>query len=136
MSKTVIGILIVIGVILAIIAIIVVLKKSKSQPVVVTTTTKKTTKSQKKDEFDFDELMKIAQNPKTTTKELIEVLNIFNTYFRMDDKTAQQYIVFLSKCLTHENSNKDVFQFFHNNIKPKNTQFKTELEKMELNALG
>jgi len=131
MSPIILVSIIAIGLILAIIAIILILKATSKQP----TTSNNSTTSEKKG-FDFDELMKVVQNPNTTTNELLEVLKLFNQYFRLDEENANSYLIFLSKCLTHKNVNAKVFSFFHNEIKSNNPKYKTELETIEMKALG
>ena len=131
MSPIILVSIIAIGLILAIIAIILILKATSKQP----TTSNNSTTSEKKG-FDFDELMKVVQNPNTTTNELLEVLKLFNQYFRLDEENANSYLIFLSKCLKHKNVNAKVFSFFHNEIKSNNPKYKTELETIEMKALS
>jgi uncharacterized membrane protein len=123
--------IIVLGLILVIIAFIIILKsKSKPQPV------KKTVKKVEDDYFDFDDLMAIAKNPNSSSEKLLEALEKFNSKFVIDDKNAQQYLIFLSRLLTHKNANKEIFQYFHKEIKQKNKKYKVELNSIEEKALG
>jgi phosphate/sulfate permease len=121
--------IIVIAVILTIIAIIFVLKSKKK----VVKETKTTSKSD--DFIFFDDLIKVVNNQNSTKKDLLDVLKIFNENFQIDDVNAQKYLIFLSKTLTHTNVDKDIFQYFHSNIKSKNPKYKKELDTIELKAL-
>jgi len=125
-------ILILIGVVallLAIVAIIVV-SKPKSKPV------KKKTTVKKEKTIEFEDLMEIVKNPNTDSNTLLKTLMVFNENFKLDDKNSQKYLIFLSRVLTHKNVNKDIFKYFHKEVKLKNKDYKVELEAIERKALG
>jgi len=128
MKLEVLAIIIVLGIILTIIAFVVVMKHSKKPSVA--------TKQAKKDGFDFNELIKMVSNPNLSSKELLEALQLFNAYFRIDDANLKQYFSFLEKCLKHKNVNKEVFQYFHNEIKDNNPLYKDALDALELKSMG
>ena len=121
--------IIVLGVILAIIAMVLILKKPKE--------TNNVTKVEVEDDYlDFEDLMAIAKNPNTTSDRLLYILEYFNNNYIIDDQNEQKYLVFLSRVLTHNNVNKDVFQCFHNEVKSKNVRYKNDLDIIESKALG
>jgi hypothetical protein len=121
--------IIVLGVILAIIAMVLILKKPKE--------TNNVTKVEVEDDYlDFEDLMAIAKNPNTTSDRLLYILEYFNNNYIIDDQNEQKYLVFLSRVLTHNNVNKDVFQYFHNEVKSKNVRYKNDLDIIESKALG
>jgi len=129
MSNTIIlAIILSVAIILTIIALIVVLKKQK-KPI-------KSSIPKKDNVIFFDDLVAVANNKNSTKKDLLDVLKIFNENFYLSQDTAQQYLIFLSKVLTHQNVDKDIFTYFHTNIKPKNPKYKKELETIELKALN
>jgi len=116
------------GIVLAIIALFVVLKTNKK-------TTPKVVKTEN-DFIDFDDLMAIVKNPNTSSDKLLEVLKKFNENFVIDEKNEQKYLIFFSRILTHNNVNKDIFQYFHKEIKVKNLEYKKDLDVIEKKALG
>jgi hypothetical protein len=121
-----IGVLVVIGIIvvlLAIISFLIIKIKQKPTP-------------KKDNEFIFfDDLMKVVNDKNSTKDDLLDVLVKFNKNFYLSDENATKYLVFLNKALSHTNTHKDIFAYFHKYIKPKNPNFKTELEAIELKAL-
>ena len=121
--------IIVIAIILVITAFVVIAKKPKK-----TTSHKKVIQTE--DKLDFEDLMAIVKNPNSTSDKLLFALEEFNKNFVIDEKNEQKYLVFLSRVLTHKNVNKDVFQYFHKEIKSKNVRFKKELDVIERKALG
>ena len=123
---------IVLALILTITAFIVIIKKSK-KPVKVD---KKTEIQQDNENIEFDDLMAIVKNPNSTSKDILNALELFNQNYTIDEANGQKYFIFLSRCLTHKNVNKDVFRYFHNEVKKKNLKYKNELESMERKALG
>jgi len=133
MSKNVILGIVIFGVIITIIALIIILKKSSKEEVV---QSKATPKTDKTDEFDFDDLMAIVKNPNTKSNDLLNTLIYFNENFDIDEENSKKYLMFLSRVLTHPNKSKNIFQYYHNEVKPKNGHFKNELENIEMKALG
>jgi hypothetical protein len=131
MSKSLILGIIIFGVIITIIALIIILKKSSKKEVV-----EVKHKQPEMDEFYFDDLMAIAKNPNTKSNDLLNALIYFNENFVIDDTNSKEYLIFLSRVLTHPNKSKNIFQYFHNEVKPKNKSFKNELESIEMKALG
>ena len=121
--------IIVIAIILVITAFVVIAKKPKK-----TISHKKVIQTE--DKLDFEDLMAIVKNPNSTTEKLLFALEEFNKNFVIDKKNEQKYLVFLSRVLTHKNVNKDVFQYYHKEIKSKNVRFKKELDLIERKALG
>ena len=120
--------IIIIGLILVITAFIVLTKKSKPQKV-------KQTQQIEDDKLDFEDLMAIVKNPNSTSDEILFALEEFNKNFIIDDENEQKYLIFLSRALTHKNVNKDIFQYFHKEIKSKNPRFKKDLDIIEKKAL-
>ena len=121
--------IIVIAIILVITAFVVIAKKPKK-----TTFHKKVIQTE--DKLDFEDLMAIVKNPNSTTEKLLFALEEFNKNFVIDEKNKQKYLIFLSRVLTHKNVNRDIFQYFHKEIKSKNVRFKKELDLIERKALG
>ena len=121
--------IIVIAIILVITAFVVIAKKPKK-----TTSHKKVIQTE--DKLDFEDLMAIVKNPNSTSDKLLFALEEFNKNFVIDEKNEQKYLIFLSRALTHKNVNKNVFQYFHKEIKSKNVRFKKELDLIERKALG
>ena len=119
-----------VSLILVIIAFIIITKKSKNQK----TSIKKTTTPIKK--LDFEDLMLIAKNPKTSSDKLLETLKLFNKNFIIENKNEQKYFVFFSRILSHKNVNKEIFRYFHKEIKNNNLNYKRELEIIEKKILG
>jgi len=121
--------IIVIAIILVITVFVVIAKKPKK-----TTFHKKVIQTE--DKLDFEDLMAIVKNPNSTSEKLLFALEEFNKNFVIDEKNEQKYLIFLSRALTHKNVNKNVFQYFHKEIKSKNVRFKKELDLIERKALG
>ena len=120
---------IVLASILTITAFFVIIKKNK-KPV------KKVKKQIEEDVIEFDDLMAIVKNPNSTSKDILNALELFNQNYTIDESNAQKYFIFLSRCLTHKNVNKDIFRYFHNEVKKKNLKYKKELDSIEKKALG
>jgi hypothetical protein len=128
----ILAIIIVLGLIIGIIAFVILSKSSK---------TKKTKKRVIKEEsenttIELDELMDIVKNPDSSSQDILNVLELFNKNFTIDETNGQKEIIFLSRALTHRNVNKDIFNYFHKEIKTKNPKYKKELELIERKALG
>jgi hypothetical protein len=124
--------IIAIGFFLAIIGLIVVLKKSSKKSISV----KKTSKKTEIKNFDLDDLMDIVKNPNTPSSGVLDALIYFNKNFSIDEDNNKKCFLFLSRALTHPNKNKNIFQYFHKEIKPKNKHYKNELESIEHRALS
>jgi len=120
--------IIVIAIVLVITAFIVIAKKPKK-----TISPKKTIQTE--DKLDFEDLMAIVKNPNSTSEKILFALEEFNKNFIIDDENEQKYLIFLSRALTHKNVNKDIFQYFHKEIKSKNPRFKNDLDIIEKKAL-
>jgi len=126
-------IIIILGLIIGIIAFIIVSKSSNKKRI-----PKKTIKKEivKNDDIELDELMQIVKNPSTTSQDILNVMQLFNQHFTIDEENGQQEIIFLSRALTHKNVNKDIFNYFHKKIKSKNPKYRKELDLIERKALG
>ena len=126
-SLVLIGVIL-LGVILVVVALIVIFKQPKPAPV---------KKREIEEEYiEFEDLMAIVKNPDATSERLLYALEKFNEKYIIDDETEQKYLIFLSRILTHKNVNKDLFQYFHKEIKTKNPKYKNDLELIEKKALG
>jgi len=82
--------------------------------------------------ISFDDLLKIVDNPNSTTKDLLFALVYFNENFNIDNKSFE----FFRKCLNHNNRNKALFDYFHTEIMAKYPKFKDRLDKIEREALN
>jgi len=120
----------IIAIILVIVAVLIIIKKPQPK------TQSKKSAPVTKNYIDFDDLMDIVKNPNTSSEKLLETLKIFNNNFVIDSENEQKYLIFLSRILTHKNVSKDVFQYFHKDLKSKNKNYKIELEAIERKALG
>ena len=86
-------------------------------------------------ELTLDDLLKIANNPNSTTSDLLSALMLFNEKFVVaQDK--EKSLMFFEKVLNHKNRNKKMFDYFHGNILPKNITFKDALDELEKKALN
>ena len=86
-------------------------------------------------EVTLSDLLNIANNPKSTTADLLSALMLFNEKFVVaQDK--ENSIVFFEKVLNHKNRHKKLFDYFHGAVLPKNITFKDELDKLEKKALN
>jgi len=88
-----------------------------------------------KKEITIDHLLQIASNPKSTLKDLLSALVMFNEMFSVSSDVKKSLALF-KKVLNHKNRNKALFDYFHGNILPKNLQYKDELDKIEKEALN
>jgi len=96
---------------------------------------KKNTQSPLNKEITLMDLLKIANNSKSSTTDLLVALQLFNEKFViLQDK--EKSMDFLKKVLNHKNRHKTLFDYFHGNILPKNITFKDELDKLEKEALN
>jgi len=82
--------------------------------------------------LSLNDLLKIVDNPNSTTKDLLFTLIYFNENFKVDNKSFE----FFRKCLNHNNRNKALFDYFHNEIVSKYPEFKDKLDKIEREALN
>jgi len=87
------------------------------------------------DKLELDDLMDIVKNPNSTSNDIINAMIYFNENFVIDDANSRQALLFFSRALTHKNKSKNIFQYFHKEIKAKNPRFKNELENIEMKAL-
>jgi hypothetical protein len=92
-------------------------------------------KKNKENKLTLDTLLKIAKNSKSTPKDLLSALMLFNENFTVDEDVKKS-MEFLKAVLNHKNRNKSVFDYFHGNILPKNLKYKSELDKLEKEALN
>jgi len=134
MSFMLIFSIIVAGIIVTIIGLVVILKKTKRR-----NDKKNNIDNNEVEEnykFDFSDLMHIIKNPNTKSEDLLNALIYFNENFSIDKDNSKQYFIFLSRILTHPNRTKNIFTYFHKEVKYKNRNFKNELEVIEKKALG
>jgi len=101
---------------------------------------KKRSKSVKKEEkkenkITIEALLKIANNPKSTSQDLLSALMLYNENFKVENDVKKS-LEFFKKVLTHKNRKKAFFDYFHGNILPNNLKFKNELDKIEKEALN
>ena len=102
-------------------------KKSKKQANSINNSSKK--------EITLNDLLKIANNPKSSTADLLTALMLFNDKFVVaQDK--EKSLEFFKKVLNHKNRSKKLFDYFHGNILPKNITFKDALDELEKKALN
>ena len=92
-------------------------------------------KQNSKKEITIDDLLKIADNPKSTEKDLIFALNYFLNYFKVKNNEKKSF-EFFKKILNHKNRSKEIFNIFHGKILPANLEYKNELDKLEKRALN
>ena len=97
---------------------------------------KKAKKTDKKDtpEITMPLLLKIAKNPKSTQKDLLSALILYNENFSVE-KTPES-LDFFKMVLNHKNRNKALFDYFHGKVLPKNLKFKNKLDRIEKEALN
>ena len=86
-------------------------------------------------EITLKDLLNIASNDKSTSKDLIFAINYFAENFKVnkDEKASME---FFKKILNHKNRNKKLFEIFHGVILPHNLKYKNELNKIEKEALN
>jgi len=129
MSPIILLLIVVTGIIVTTIGLILILKNKPK------TTPKIETKPQE-DKLDLDDLMDIVKNPNSTSNDIINAMIYFNENFVIDDSNSRQALLFFSRALTHKNKSKNIFQYFHKEIKAKNPRFKNELDNIEMKALS
>jgi hypothetical protein len=96
---------------------------------------KASVQNKSKKELTLGDLLKIANNPKSTTADLLTALMLFNDKFVVaQDK--EKSLEFFEKVLNHKNRSKKLFDYFHGNILPKNITFKDVLDELEKKALN
>ena len=88
-----------------------------------------------KKEITIDDLLKIANNQKSTTKDLIFALNYFLNNFKVNNNEKKSF-EFFKKILNHKNRSKEIFDIFHRKILPANLEYKNELDQLEKKALN
>ncbi|AZV46569.1 hypothetical protein C3L23_04560 [Nautilia sp. PV-1] len=96
---------------------------------------KKKTATNKNKELTLEDLLKIANNPKSTTSDLLTALKLFNENFVVAQNKEKSF-EFFEKILFHKNRHKKLFDYYHGSILPKNITFKDELDKLEKKALN
>ena len=129
MSPIILLLIVVTGIIVTTIGLILILKnKPKTTPTIET--------KPQEDKLDLDDLMDIVKNPNSTSNDVINAMIYFNENFVIDDSNSRQALLFFSRALTHKNKSKNIFQYFHKEIKAKNPRFKNELDNIEMKALG
>lgn len=85
--------------------------------------------------MDLDDLLKIAGNKNSTTKDLLFAFAYFLENFKVKQNKDKSLKLF-NLILNHKNRNKALFDFFHGKILPANLEFKDELDKLERKALN
>ena len=111
--------------------VIIIIKTPKNKKTIQTFQTKETIA-----EVDnFDELMEIAQNPNSTSKELKKALMSFNDNYPINDENLKESMIFLTYLLRHKNRNKELFDIIHKEVKVSNKKFKDEISKVEMKCL-
>ncbi len=88
-----------------------------------------------KKEITIDDLLKIANNQKSTTKDLIFALNYFLNNFKVNNNEKKSF-EFFKRILNHKNRSKEIFDIFHGKILPANLEYKNELDQLEKKALN
>ena len=131
MNGLILGIIVGVGIFLIIIAIIIIIKSKQNQKVI----SKTKPNIIEEEHLEFEDLMDIVKSPNSDSKRVLEALELFNKHFSIDEKNEQKYLIFFSRALTHKSVNKDIFQYFHKEIKLKNPKFKNQLDIIEKKAL-
>jgi len=96
---------------------------------------KKSKKKDNKKQLELKDLLLIAQNQNSTSDDILLSLKLFNENFFIDDNKEMSF-EFFNYILNHKNINKEVFQFFHKEIKTKNKNYQKDLDVIERKALG
>ena len=129
MSPIIILLIVVAGIIITTIGLILILKSKPKEISKIKT-------APKEDNLELDDLMDIVKNQNSTSNDIINAMIYFNENFVIDDANSRQALLFFSRALTHKNKSKNMFQYFHKEIKSKNPRFRNELESIEKKALG
>lgn len=89
----------------------------------------------KNKELTLDDLLEVANNPKSDRADLIVAIELFYQNFKVsqDEKKAFE---FFEKVLNHKNRDKNIFNIFHGKILPANIEYKDRLDKLERKALN
>ena len=95
---------------------------------------KSKTEEKKYDKLSIESLLKIAANPKSSSKDLMSALIVYNENFRVKDD-IEKSLAFFRYALNHKNRKKAFFDYFHKKILPKNIKFENELNEIEKEAL-
>ena len=82
----------------------------------------------------IEDLINISKNNKSTTKDLIFVLEYFLNYFKVKEDKTNSFELF-KLVLNHKNRSKKLFDIYHNKIVPLNKEYKNELNRIEKEAL-
>jgi hypothetical protein len=96
---------------------------------------KENNKKESPKEVTLDDLLKIANNPKSTTADLLSALMLYNDRFNVAEN-KEKSMLFFEKVLNHKHRHKKLFDYFHGSILPKNIKFKDELDELEKKALN
>ncbi len=91
--------------------------------------------NESKKKLTLSDLIKIAKNEKSSAKDLLFALFYFNDNFKIKSDKKNSMELFRA-VLSHKNRNKKMFDYFHENILPKNSEYKDELDKLERSALN
>jgi len=129
----IVKILIFLGVfaIILVVGVIIIIKTSTNKKTIQPLQTKETIEKVDK----FEELMEIAQNPNSTSKELKKALMSFNDNYPISDENLKESMIFLTYLLSHKNRNKELFDIIHKEVKVSNKKFKDEISKVEMKCL-
>lgn len=117
MSKDLILVIIIFGILVAIIGIFIFLKYSKDQKI-----------DQIKEEISFDELLKRLKNQSTTNNELKELCEIALKRFEINEKTKDDFLMFLFLLIKHKNIDSKTILNFQKDLKTKAPQYSKEIE--------
>jgi len=88
-----------------------------------------------KKEITIEDLLKIAKNKNSTTKDLLFTFEYFFNNFKVKDNEKKSIELF-KLVLNHKNRNKELFDFFHGKILPANLEYKKVLDQLEKEALN
>ena len=83
----------------------------------------------------IEDLLKIAKNKNSTTKDLLFALEYFLNHFKIKDYKKESFELF-KLVLNHKNRDKALFDVFHGKILPANLEYKSKLDKLEKEALN
>ncbi len=95
----------------------------------------KKNKQNTKKELTIDDLLEIANSPKSNTKDLVFALEYFLSKFSIKDNEEKSFELF-NKILNHKNRSKILFDIFHGKILPANLEYKNKLNNIEKRALN
>ena len=90
---------------------------------------------QKNNKLTLDDLLDIANNPKSDRADLIVAIELFYQNFKVKEDEKKSF-EFFEKLLNHKNRDKNLFDIFHGKILPANLEYKDRLDKLERKALN